>query len=236
MRRVLIGTPAYSWSLDVRYVHSLGLTIKLCTERGIDLRWLFTPGDAIVQNACNDLVAAARESNFDDLIIIGPDQDWEPEWITRLLSYPVDCVAGPLRKKTDDRESYNVKAWGGAHSFVKHSDHAIITAPDMAVGTGFMRLSRKALDLLWDAAEKYTIVGTNKRSAWIFDIRPVDGVLVGEDIHICHTLRAHDIEIWLDPAMNGGHVGQKRFVGDFAAWLKRAQAETPEPKVALNVL
>jgi len=60
--RVLIGTPAYTWSLDVRYVHALGLTIKLCMERDIDLRWIFPPGDALVQNACNDLVTYAREA------------------------------------------------------------------------------------------------------------------------------------------------------------------------------
>ena len=227
-RRVLIGTPAYTWSLDVRYVHSLGLTIKHCMERNIDLRWVFTPGDAIVQNACNDLVTEARDHGFDDLIIIGPDQDWEPEWITRLLAYPVDCVGGPVRKKTDEKEHYNVKTRSGFHSFYRHPTHAIITAPDMAVGTGFMRLSRKALDILWDSSEKYTAFGKDRPSAWIFDIRPVNGELVGEDIHICHVLRAHGVEIWLDPTMNCGHVGQKRFVGDFVDWLARAQAQHPK--------
>jgi len=204
------------------------MTIKLCMQHDIDLRWLFPPGDAMVQNACNSLVAAAREKDFDDLIIIGPDQDWEPEWIVKLLSYPVDCVGGPVRKKTDARELYNVKTWGGVHGFYRHPTHDIITAADLAIGTGFMRLSRKALNILWDAAEKYTILGTGTPSAWIFDIRPVDGLLVGEDIHICNTLRLHDVDVWLDPTMNCGHVGQKRFVGDFAAWLARAQAEIPK--------
>jgi hypothetical protein len=224
-RRVLIGTPAYTWSVDVRYAHSLGLTIKLCIEQGIDLRWVFTPGDAIVQSACNDLIAIARESNFDDLIIIGSDQDWEAEWIVRLLSYPVDVVGGAVRKKTDDRELYNVKVLSGIHSFVRHPTHDIITAPDMALGTGFLRLSRKAMDALWDASEKYTIVGRAKPSAWVFDIRPVNGQLVGEDIHMCHMLRSLGFEVWLDPTMCCGHIGQKRFAGDFGAWLARAQAE-----------
>lgn len=228
-RRVLIGTPAYTWSLDVRYVHSLGLTIKLCMERGIDLRWLFPPGDALVQNACNELVSSAYGRGFDDLIIIGSDQDWEPEWIFRLLSYPVDCVAGPVRKKTDERELYNVRVGPDVHAFRRHPRFDIITSPDLAIGTGFMRLSRKALGVLWDASEKYTVAGVER--AWVFDVRPVDGVLVGEDIHICHTLRKYGIEIWLDPLMDGGHVGPKRFVGNFANWLQRAQAET-EAKTA----
>ena len=231
-RRVLLGTPAYTWSMDVRYVHSFGLSIKHCMERGIDLRWIFPPGDALVQNACNDLITYARDGNFDDLIIIGPDQDWEPEWITRLLSYPVDCVAGPVRKKTDDREVYNVMTRTGVNSFRRLGQYNIITTPDLAVGTGFMRLSRRALDALWDAAEKYIVTGTGKQSAWIFDVRPVNGELVSEDTHMCQTLRRAGIEVWLDPTMNGGHVGQKRFVGDFAKWLAKMQNATrPMPRI-----
>lgn len=220
-RRVLLGTPAYTWSVDVRYAHAFGLTIKLCMEKGIDLRWVFPPGDALVQSACNDLIAHARYGNFDDLIIIGSDQDWEPAWIVKLLSYPVDCVGGPVRKKTDDREVYNVRAPAGVRSFRRHPDYDIVTAPDMTVGTGFMRLSRKALDALWDAAEKYTIMGRDRPSAWIFDVRPVNGHLVSEDNHMCFTLRRLGFEIWLDPLMCGGHIGPKRFAGDFAGWLAR---------------
>ena len=218
-RRVLIGTPAYTWAVDVRYVHSLGMTIKHCLASGIDLRWVFTPGDALVQSACNDLVAIALEKGFDDMIIIGSDQDWEPQWITQLLAYPVDCVAGPVRKKTDEAERYNVKNRSGF--FTKHPKLPLLTAPDMAVGTGFMRLSRNAMECLWNAAEKYTVGDNKRQAAWIFDVRPVNGELVGEDIHICHVLRERGIEIWLDPAINGGHVGQKRWQGDFLSWLER---------------
>lgn len=220
-RRVLIGTPAYTWSLDVRYTDALLRTLRLCLEQGIDMRWMFPPGDAIVQNACNELIAIAREKGFDDLIIIGSDQDWQPEWIPKLLSYDVDCVAGPVKKKTDEKERYNVRAPQGADSFVFRPD-GLMTAPDMTVGTGFMRLSRRAMDVLWDAAPKYKIVGgQDSELAWIFDVRPVNGALVGEDIFMCMTLRKQGIEIWLDPTMDGGHIGQKRFHGNFLSWLER---------------
>lgn len=222
-RRVLIGTPAYTWQVDVRYTFALFQTLRLCLEQGIDLRWFCPPGDAVVQNACNDLIGAARQHDFDDLIIIGSDQDWEPEWIPRLLSYDVDCVAGPVRKKTDEKELYNVRAPGGAGSFVYRQD-GLMTAPQMLVGTGFMRLSRKALDVLWDAAPKYKIVGGDGvERAWVFDIRPVNGVLVSEDNFMCATLRKAGIEIWIDPRMVGGHIGPKRFHGNFLDWLERAR-------------
>ena len=226
-RRVLIGTPAYEWATHVRYTNAFGLTIKACIGAGIDLRWLFPPGDAILQNAFNELVAKARANNFDDLVIIGADQDWEPEGFLQLLSYPVDCVAGPVRKKADEPERYNVKTRLGASSMRAHPTLPLLTSPDLAVGTGFMRLTRKAMDILWEPAEKYDHPdgGKMEERAWIFDIRPINRELVGEDIHICHTLRAHGLDIWLDPGIASGHSGMKRWVGNFPAWLSRLQAE-----------
>jgi hypothetical protein len=87
-----------------------------------------------------------------------------------------------------------------------------------------MRLSRKALDILWNASEKYTVAAKDEQ-AWVFDVRPVNGRLVGEDIHICHVLREHGVDIWLDPHIVSGHSGMKRWTGSFADWLGRAQIE-----------
>ena len=222
MRRVLIGTPAYDFRVDVRYAHSLLMTLRLCIDRGVDLRWLFQPGDAIIQNARNELVRDALAFGFDDLIFIDSDQDWEPEWVLRLLSHPVDCVGAAVRKKTDEREMYNVKAKGGVASLVRDQGTGLITAPDMALGTGFIRFSRKALQALWDDAPKYKFSSNQPtQTAWIFDIRPVNGELVSEDTYVSDKLRALGIQTWLDPTMNGGHIGLKRYAGDFTAWLAK---------------
>lgn len=221
-KRILIGTPAHDWRADVRYVHSFGQTIKLCMERGIDLRWLFPPGDAILQQSRNALVRDALTFGFDDLFFIDSDQDWEAEWIIRLLSYPIDCIGAPVRKKTDDKELYNVKVRSGIDSFRRLGQHDIITAPDLAVGTGFLRMSRRAMQALWDASEKY--VGPDGiETAWIYDIRPQNGELVGEDTHVCDKLRSLGIETWIDPTMCPGHSGMKRFAGDFGTWFARQQ-------------
>lgn len=231
----MIGTPAHDWRMDVRYVHSLGQTIKLCMEQDIDLRWLFPPGDAIIQNARNALVRDALKFGFDDLIFVDSDQDWEAEWIVRLLSYPVDCVGAAVRKKTDDAIRFNVKARGGVASFRKHPQHDIITAPDMTLGTGFLRMSRTALETLWNASEKYK-GGDGEQSAWVFDIRPRDGELVGEDTYVCDKLRSLGIETWLDPTMCPGHSGVKRFVGDFAAWAASLPAADAKGSPALKLV
>jgi len=190
---------------------------RLCWQQNIDLREVYLAYDAIIQNARNDLVAIALESGFDDLIFIDGDQDWKPEWIPKLLSYPVDCVGGAVIKKTDQAELYNVRSRGGVESLRRDPGTGLLTSPDMALGTGFLRLSHRALQLLWDNSEKYT--KGKKHGAWIFDIRPVNGELVGEDTMMGDKLRSLGIETWLDPSMTCGHIGVKRYTGDFAAWL-----------------
>lgn len=219
-RKVLIGTPAHTFQVDVRYTHALMQTLRVCQRDGIELRELFIAGDAIVQNARNDLVRMALQNGFDDLIFIDADQDWDPEWIPKLLSYPVDCVGAAVRKKTDDKELYNVKS-STLNIPVDVKTGLLLVE---ALGCGFLRFSRKALQALWDDSPEYTVFGEEK-SRWIFDIRPVDGKLVGEDTMVSLRLSALGINTYLDPSMTCGHIGLKRYAGNFAEWLKRAQAE-----------
>ena len=225
MRRVIIGTPAHTGQVDVFYANSLCESIRLCTKVGVELRQIFLSFDSIVQNARNDLVALAVKSGFDDLIFIDADQEWEPEWILKLLNYPVDCVGAPVRKKSDDAELYNVKS----STFNIPVDIKTGLLMVDALGCGFLRYSRKALRVLWDNSEKYRIAG-KEESAWIFDIRPVNGELVGEDTMVSQKLKEHGIQTYLDAAMNPGHVGTKKWTGNFSNWLKRAQAQHVERK------
>lgn len=222
-RRVLIGTPAHAGTVDVYFTNSLTGTLRLCMQRGIDMREIFLAYDALVQNARNDLVKIALDHDFSDLIFIDGDQEWDPQWVLRLLEYPVDCVGGAVRKKTDQEELYNVRARGGPDSIVTDPATGLMTAPDMALGTGFLRLSRRALQVLWDNSEKYRGFINKPESAWIFDVRPVNGELVGEDTCMSDKLRAHGIQTWLAPGMTCSHIGPKRFVGDFDAWLAKAR-------------
>ena len=222
-RKVLIGTPAHDGRVDVWYVHSLMATARLCMAKGIDMREIYVTLDSLVQNARNDLVRFAIHGGFDDLIFIDSDQDWNAEWVPKLLSYPVDCVGAAVIKKSDSQELYNVRTSGGAGSFVQDAN-GLWTSPDMALGCGFIRFSRRALQALWDSSEEYVVAGKEK-SRWIFDIRPVNGRLVGEDVMVSDKLRSLGIQTYLDPAMTCGHVGPKKWTGDFASYINKMRSE-----------
>jgi len=236
MRRVLIGTPCHDSKPHAAYVHSLCQAIRLCTVVGIELRELMPCGIALVQEARNGIWRDALRFGFDDLIFIDADQDFEPDWIPKLLMYPVDCVGAAVRRK-DMREMYNVKARGGPSSITTDPNTGLMTSPDMALGTGFIRFSRKALQTLWDNSEEYTTFLVDSPSRWIFDVRPHNGELRGEDTYVSDRLREFGIATWLDPKMTCGHFGEHRYVGDFGDFLKRAQAnEAAEARPALKVV
>jgi hypothetical protein len=90
------------------------------------------------------------------------------------------------------------------------------------LGAGFLRLTRKALQALWDSNRPYTSNG--KAGRWICEvIVGDDGEVVGEDIVICHKLVALGYKIYLDPLLTCSHIGQKQYQGNFAEFLVKIQ-------------
>lgn len=218
MRRVLIGTPSYDGTLSVYYANSLTETVRLGQAQGIDVRAVFLSFDALIQRARNDLVKLALQGGFDDLIFIDSDQEWKPEWVMQLLAHPVDCVGGAVRKKSDT-ESYNVKAAGPDIPLDMRTGLMIVEG----LGTGFLRLSRRALLALWERGEPYRDDAGNE-NRWMFNVCPHNGRLVGEDIGMAVFLHDAGINIHLDPSITCSHIGTKKWDGDFAGWLARLKS------------
>lgn len=232
IRRVLIGTPAHDGKVVVEYVHSIIRTARLLGKAGIAMRETFVIGNALVQDARNELVRLALKGNdqmpggFDDLVFIDSDQDWQPEWVPQLLSYPVDVVGAPVIMKADT-ERYNVRAptchLEEGPEIEDGSGKARRLLAVETLGTGFIRFSRRALQALWDASEPYRADDWSE-ARWIFDTRPVNGHLVGEDNMVSYKLARAGIKVWIDPTMTCGHIGRRHWRGDFAAWLERLKA------------
>lgn len=219
MRKVLIGTPAHDGRVDVWYCNSLVNTIKLAANYSVQVDPIYMAYDSLVQRARNDLVRLALEGNYDDLIFIDSDQEWNPEWVFQLLSKPVDVVGAPVVKKSDN-ESYNIKML--PTGLVK-DEHGLMEVA--GVGTGMLRLSRPALEAVWAVSEPYTNEGRDGR--WVFDVRIVAGELVSEDNIICHKWRETGGKVFVDPSMTCSHVGIKKYTGNFEAFLRGLNLVAP---------
>ena len=214
MRKVLIGTPSYDGRIDVWFANSLMNTVKESIEKGIHVHAIYTSYDSLVQRARNSLVKLALDGGYDDLFFIDSDVEWETEWFFNLLDRPEPIVGGALVKKTD-KEGYTIKL---LDKELKYSADRKIIEVD-GVGTGFLKISRFALEKLWDASDEYESEGETNRM--IFDIKVVNGDLISEDYVLCNKWKSLGYKVWADPTITCNHIGIKKFKGNFKNFINK---------------
>jgi hypothetical protein len=174
--------------------------------------------DSLVQRARNDLVRLALDEGYDDLIFIDSDQEWEPQWVFQLLAYEANVVGATVVKKSDN-PAFNVKA---LKSGLKQEESGLIEVE--SVGTGMLRLSRKAMQKVWDISPEY--VNEGRKCRMVFDVQLIDGELVSEDNVFCRKWRKLGGKVFIDPAMTCNHIGVKKYSGSFMAFIKQAELLT----------
>jgi len=214
MRRVLIGTPSYDGRIDVWFANSLIQTVKIAEKKGIFVHAIYTSYDSLIQRARNSLFRLALTGGYDDLFFIDSDCEWDPEWFFNLLDRSEPIVGGALIKKSE-KEGYTVKL---IDKELKWSQDKRLIEVD-GVGTGFMKVSRFALEQLWNISEPYMSEGEEHRM--ICDIKVENGDLISEDYVIANKWRGLGYKIWLDPTITLNHIGTKKFKGDFAKFIKQ---------------
>ena len=213
MRRVLIGTPAHDGRVDVWYCHSLVNTIKMAAQQGVQIDPIYMSYDSLVQRARNDLVRLALEQRYDDLIFMDSDQEWDPAWIFQLLAHAEDVVGGTVVKKSD-QPLFNVKI---LKSPLQIESNGLIEVE--SVGTGFLKISRAALEAVWNISEEY--INEGRKCRMVFDVKLINGELVSEDNVFCAKWRGLGNRVWIDPNMTCGHVGVKKYTGNFLQFVKQ---------------
>lgn len=220
MKKVLIATPSYDGKVDVWYTNSLINTIKIASHFDCVVFPVFMAYDALVQRARNDLVSLAIEEDFDEIIFIDADIEWHPEWVFKLLSYDVDVVGAPVVKKSD-YAAFNIKALSENMEIEENG-----LAEIECIGTGFLRVSRNALEKVWKTSKKYKNEGRECRM--VFDVQIVNGDLVSEDNVFCQKWRKLGGKVYADVNMTCNHIGTKKYGGSFAAYLKFLQDQEKE--------
>jgi hypothetical protein len=72
---------------------------------------------------------------------------------------------------------------------------------------------------------------TGLENRWVFGVGPKQGKLVSEDFQLMDKLQACGITPYLDASMTIAHIGTKKWVGDFSAWLAKVEAAAERPGV-----
>lgn len=217
-KKVLIATPTYDGKIDVWYANSLVDSIRIGTSKGIYLHPVWLSYDALIQRARNDLIGLAVNGEYDALIFIDADIEFQPQWIFNLLDCQESVVGGTYRKKSDAEETYTVKAMLNSDGSpnLHLQKNGLIEVQGM--GTGFVKISRDALLAIWNASEPYN---DEQRGSgrMVCSVGVLDGTLMSEDIMLFKKLSDLGFKIWLDPKMTCKHImGSKKFEGDFSTY------------------
>jgi len=213
-RNVMVAAPSYDGKVNAWHASALTETAKIGLANGINIIVVYMSFDALVQRARNDIFKLAYDSKVDDLFFIDTDVDWNPADFFRMLEHDVPLVAGAVVQKSD-MQNYGLKLLGE----FKIEDNGLAQFDGAA--TGFMRIRRDAIEQIWDAASEYQEPHKPEPSRMVFEVKiGEDGTLWSEDITFCDNYTKIGGKIYIDPLVNCGHTGSKRWVGNFYEWIK----------------
>ena len=213
MRVVMLASPSFDGSVSAFHASSLSETCKIGLTKNINVIAVYMSYDALVQRARNDIVQLAIEANVDDLFFIDSDQDWNPEDFFKMLDYDVGVVGAAVVKKSDI-EQYNVKLLGE----YKVLENGLVKVD--GIGTGMLRIRKDALKKIYDASPEYKEPHKPNPTKSVFEVQINDGVLWSEDVVFCKKCSELEIPVYIDPIIVCGHVGTKRWIGNFHEWMK----------------
>ena len=216
MRKVLIATPSYDGKIDVWYANSLTNSIILGLQNDILFQPVYMSYDALVQRARNDLMGIAVENDFDGVLWIDADMEWDPQWALDVINSGKDVLGLPVIKKSATEESYNVKC--NIEDLNINEDGLIKV---QSIGTGFLYMSKNAIKYLWDNSESYVHNGQDRR--WIFEVKIENGDIISEDVIVCKKLNEAGFEVFIDPSKTCNHIGALKFSGNFAEFIDKVK-------------
>jgi len=231
-----------SWTKTIAVLDSLGYKWDgvVGTEEDHEAIWDFRwhMGGSDLPSARNALAAmflASRTANnllFTDAMLMDDDMGWSPQSILRCLASEQAIIAGAGRKRDASIPNSSPSAWccyfGSPE--LKHDEMGAITSKDgdTRVGTAFMRIKREVFELMmaehpeWKAdppitPEQWVSRTPYERLAenyYEFFARPRGGG--GEDFDFCRAWAELGGEVYVDPSIVLGHVGEHEFKGSLS--------------------
>ena len=211
----MLVVACYDGTVHTQFMQSVLNSQLLLAAQGIPLTVQNLDGCCHVDDAYNLLLRFFLNSDCTHVITVGSDQGWRAEDMLKLLNHGKkhDIVAGVVPKKSEDPEWNVVYA---AEQLWADSD-GLIEAH--MVGTGFMCLSRNAVEKLAEGAENYILYGM-RDVPLILERRILGfGRFSGDNV-LCMKWRELGGKLYVDPEMHFTHSGTKTWAGCVGDWYR----------------
>ena len=209
---IMIGTPYYA-NVAGKFALSLAQTVyDLYPKYRVALA---TAESSQVHINRNIIVRTAYEQKADYLIFIDSDMVWLTTYIEKLIKSGKDVIGGlcTTRKvrKTKDGSPYTplcVYESDGAGRCRPIAEIPKVPFRCFAIGAGFLLLTKSIVRRLWDDRYKngypFDLIAHGLSS----DKMTVESIYLGEDISFSWRLRKMGVDIWCEPSVRPGHVGE----------------------------
>lgn len=213
-----IGFPNHSGTIPTYTALSLINSFRKFDEIGIPVNYIVELNNSIVDSARNNVVHTFLNSPDQQcLIFIDSDMMWEPDDLVRLCGwstqYPI--VAGMYSTKSETDPKFLGDYWKDPTcNQVMGNGYGLVRMTGL--GLGFCAIQRSVFETMIPKTRSYPDPRAKGKVYRFFStVDDTTGDFVGEDIYF---LRRWTIEfggeLWVDPFIKLGHIGQKVYRGD----------------------
>lgn len=199
-----LGIPAYG-GIDPAFVRSLVVTCLVLKEAGIPFEMEFLYNCSRITRARNDLAAKFMASEYDALMFLDCDLEFNAEDLVRMSQRPEALIGGVYRTKEAHRTHYVCNP-------ILPIEKVDGVVECKTIATGFMRIKREVFETLKPNAAPFG----DKFAYFTEGVR--DGTDWGEDYSFCRDYREAGGKVWLYPC-NIKHCGRYEYSGDVDKWL-----------------
>lgn len=206
MKKLYIGTPAYSGKVNALYALSLVQTAALLGSKQIYTYLSIPTGSSLITAERNRLLADFLKSDCTHLLCIDSDIAWKPEDVVKLLDYEKDfvgaCYPARLEKKFIFRPCVN------ENESLVTDGKALIKMK--YIPAGFILLTKELVKKMTEFHKElyYKPKDETQPDGWaLFNTEVYEGEFWGEDFVFCRRAREAGFDIWVDPLVLLNHDG-----------------------------
>lgn len=230
---LLVAIPCYGGAVLDGVLHGMLDLRQACTALGINMGYITTRNESLVQRARNRCVAEfIARPNATHLLFIDADIGFSARAVLRLIAHDVPLIGGLYRRKQLDRAEW---VWNRLPPNQEKRNPKTGAVSCAAVGTGFMLIKREVIFRMIEASLETPSPDEPLRSRLRYLTAPTDGNPGGwrdhtyslfdcwidetgnylsEDYAFCRRWRDLGGDVWADPAIQLEHIGTASFIGD----------------------
>jgi hypothetical protein len=214
-KHILISIPTYSGDISYATYASMIRSSTAAHQNGWACDMSVRATDSVLKRARDVMLSEFIDRFHDatDMLFVDSDVSWTAEGFVKIMSHDVDIVGAAYRSRGDPEVYVLSPVDNELQRDVKTGLMEV-----RGLGTGFMRISKRAAKMIADARgpdawyNDPTAPGLKIRD--VFDFKVVNHGLVSEDYLFCDQWRALGGKVWLDPDQDMGHSGHKLFSGN----------------------